>query len=214
MQEAFPRSGEAVVAAESGNSGNDSNVALIVTSTTVVLVGNKETQQMALRDVSEVSSDGLTGVDGATLPFRAFYGFRQIRIMNAVAAAAGVAGLPEPSAIDRPAAVDPRHVSTLHSLPGHTTTEVLGVVTELSATSGLTATIKGGSALQNAMELLRQTAGIMGANAILGLSGSTFGAGGGITSAFGGDAVGVLLLGTAAKVVARSVDDETGHAQS
>ena len=39
-----------------------------------------------------------------------------------------------------------------------------------------------------------------GANAVVGLTGNTFGAGGGITSAIGGDAVGVLLMGTAVQI--------------
>ena len=39
-----------------------------------------------------------------------------------------------------------------------------------------------------------------GANAIVGLTCSTFGAGGGITSVLGGDAVGVMLMGTAVVV--------------
>ena len=50
------------------------------------------------------------------------------------------------------------------------------------------------------MSQLRQTAGALGANAIVGLSGSTFAAGGGITNMLGGDAVGVLLIGTAVLV--------------
>lgn len=91
-------------------------------------------------------------------------------------------------------------VTTLPTLPGYLITKGLGVVTELSATSGLTATMKGTAALDAAMEALCRTAGAMHANAIVGLTSSVFGAGGGITSAFGGDAVGVLLVGTAVVV--------------
>ena len=49
------------------------------------------------------------------------------------------------------------------------------------------------------MANLRRTAGEMGANAVLGLSASWFGVGGGLTGvlAFSGDAVGVLITGTA-----------------
>lgn len=101
--------------------------------------------------------------------------------------------------------VDPKMVTTLQSLPGHRTVAVLGVVSELSATSGWTATSKGGTALENAMLQLRRTAASMGANAILGVVASSFGAGGGITNMLGGDAVGVLLLGTA---VATELDVE------
>lgn len=106
-----------------------------------------------------------------------------------------------------PPMVDPRMVTTLQTLPGHRTVAVLGVVSELSATSGWTASSKGGTALENAMYQLRRTAASMGANAILGVVASSFGAGGGITNMLGGDAVGVLLLGTA---VATELDVE-GH---
>lgn len=40
----------------------------------------------------------------------------------------------------------------------------------------------------------------MHADAVVGLTSSAFGAAGGITSGFGGDAVGVLLIGTAVLV--------------
>jgi uncharacterized protein YbjQ (UPF0145 family) len=105
----------------------------------------------------------------------------------------------------RPARVDPvpaQRVTTLPALPGYRIVRVVGAITELSATSGFTATSKGTSALDNAMRSLRLTAAESGANAIVGLAGSAFGAAGGITSAFGGDAVGVLLIGTAVVVEA------------
>jgi uncharacterized protein YbjQ (UPF0145 family) len=73
-------------------------------------------------------------------------------------------------------------------------------VSVLSGSSGFTATSKGNTALSDAMRTLSYEAARMGANAIVGLTGSAFGAGGGITSAFGGDAVGVLLLGTAVTI--------------
>jgi uncharacterized protein YbjQ (UPF0145 family) len=88
-------------------------------------------------------------------------------------------------------------VTTLHELPGYRIATVVGVVTELSATSGFTATSKGNVALDQAMANLRRTASERGANAVVGLSASTFGARGGVTGALGGDAVGVLLVGTA-----------------
>lgn len=100
--------------------------------------------------------------------------------------------------------IRPDMMTTLASLPGYRTVEVLGVVTELSATSGLTATMKGTSALTAAMAALRDSAAAMGATAILGLTACAFGAAGGITSAFGGDAVGVLLMGTAVMVEAEA----------
>src|ERR1700742_4808330 len=42
-------------------------------------------------------------------------------------------------------------VTTLPTLPGYTITKGLGVVTQLSATSGLTATMKGTTALETGM---------------------------------------------------------------
>jgi uncharacterized protein YbjQ (UPF0145 family) len=109
---------------------------------------------------------------------------------------------PTPTAIAAAAApvVRPEFVTTLPTLPGYRIVRVVGVVTELAATSGLTAAAKGTSALERGMAALRSSAAAMHANAIIGLTGSSFGAAGGITSAFGGDAVGVLLIGTAAVV--------------
>ena len=91
-------------------------------------------------------------------------------------------------------------VTTLPTLPGHEIIEALGVVTNLSANSGWTATSKGNNALSQALSGLRSSATALGANAIVGLVGGPFGAHGGITSGFGGDAVGILLMGTAVRV--------------
>jgi uncharacterized protein YbjQ (UPF0145 family) len=96
--------------------------------------------------------------------------------------------------------IDASRITTLHVLPGHRIVRSLGLVSQLSATSGFTATMKGKDALTTATTQLITTAQRLGANAIVGVSASSFGAGGGITSAFGGDAVGVLLLGTAVVV--------------
>jgi uncharacterized protein YbjQ (UPF0145 family) len=96
----------------------------------------------------------------------------------------------------------PRYrVTTTEQLPGHQITQVIGVVTQLESASGWTAASKGNSALDRAMSGLSETAASMGANAIVGLHASTFGAHGGITSGLGGDAVGVLLVGTAVVVM-------------
>jgi uncharacterized protein YbjQ (UPF0145 family) len=54
---------------------------------------------------------------------------------------------------------------------------------------------------------LRWSAGEMRANAIVGLVSSSFAAAGGVTGIFGGDAVGVLLIGTA--VVVTPLADES-----
>ena len=70
-------------------------------------------------------------------------------------------------------------VTTLGTLPGHRTVEALGMVTELSATSGFTATAKGNSALVEERRDFRTAAARMGANAVLGLIATPFAAGGG-----------------------------------
>ena len=82
-------------------------------------------------------------------------------------------------------------------IPGHRVTAVLGLVTDLTGASGLTAGIKGREALTGALRGLRSAAHKKGANAIIGMNASVFGAGGGLTNVFGGDAVGVMLIGTA-----------------
>ena len=77
--------------------------------------------------------------------------------------------------------MSPERVTTLASLPGFRVTRMLGVVSELASDSGWTASSKGTSALSSAMEGLNRTARSLGANAILGLSATTFGAHAGIT---------------------------------
>jgi uncharacterized protein YbjQ (UPF0145 family) len=72
-------------------------------------------------------------------------------------------------------------VTTLPNLPGYRIVRVLGAITELSATSGFTAAMKGNAALDEAMQNLRATATVRGANAIVGLAASVFGAKGGVT---------------------------------
>ena len=91
-------------------------------------------------------------------------------------------------------------VTTLSSLPGFRIIEVHGVVSMLTGASGFTATMKGNEVLAASMHGLQIAAADMGGNAIVGLSGSSFGAAGGVTTVFGGDAVGVLLLGTSVTV--------------
>lgn len=96
--------------------------------------------------------------------------------------------------------VAPDRVTTLSGLPGYRTVHALGVVNALDSASGFTAGSKGNTALSSALAMLYERAAELGGNAVLGLVTSTFGAGGGITKGLGGDAVGVLLLGTAAVV--------------
>lgn len=92
-------------------------------------------------------------------------------------------------------------VVTLSELPGHRITKVHGVVSGVGALSGWTAAEKGRGAVDRAFPDLLASAQQLGANAVIGLQGSPFGAGGGITNMLGGDAVGVLLIGTAVTAI-------------
>lgn len=91
-------------------------------------------------------------------------------------------------------------VTTLPELPGHRIVAVHGAVSFLSGAAGLTSGMKGNDALGKCFAGLVRAAADMGGNAVVGLTSSTFGAGGGLTNVFGGDAVGVLLLGTSVTV--------------
>lgn len=91
-------------------------------------------------------------------------------------------------------------VTTMTAVPGTEVVRSLGVVTALSSSSVWTAGHKGQTALDAALTRLRVSAHDMGANAVVGLQVSAFGAAGGVTSVVGGDAVGVVLVGTAVKV--------------
>ncbi len=91
-------------------------------------------------------------------------------------------------------------VTTLPTLPGYQVTKVHGIVSELTSASGWTAASKGNTALNRAIDDVRASASALSANAVVGLAATAFGAHGGITNIVGGDAVGVLLLGTAVSV--------------
>ncbi len=97
-------------------------------------------------------------------------------------------------------------VVTLSELPGHRITKVHGVVSGIGALSGWTATEKGRGAVDRAFPDLLAAAQQLGANAVIGLHGSPFGARGGITNMLGGDAVGVLLIGTAVTAIPIGVE--------
>ena len=97
-------------------------------------------------------------------------------------------------------------VVTLSELPGHRITKVHGVVSGVGALSGWTAALKGRGAVDRAFPELLASAQKLGANAVIGLQGSPFAAGGGITDVLGGDAVGVLLIGTAVTAMLTEVE--------
>ena len=96
--------------------------------------------------------------------------------------------------------IDLKMISGRSEIAGYTIKENLGIATELTSASGWTAASKGNSALHRAFYGFIRNASKMGGNAIVSVSISTFGAGGGITSVVGGDAVGVLITGTVVKV--------------
>ena len=87
-------------------------------------------------------------------------------------------------------------IVTLDHPPGGRVMEILGLITELASASGWTAESKGNQALGGALAGLVDSAFDIGGNAILGVKVATFGAHGGLTSGFGGDAVGVCISGT------------------
>lgn len=91
-------------------------------------------------------------------------------------------------------------MTTTPEFPGHRIVAVHGVVSEISSSSIWTAKKKGESAFEAATAGLREQADALGANAIIGLSAAAFGAQGGVTRVVGGDAVGVILLGTAVTI--------------
>lgn len=96
--------------------------------------------------------------------------------------------------------IPPDRIVTIDHLPGYQVVKVMGLVTELTSASGWTAKSKGNTALEGALRGLVASAVDLGGNAIVGFAASTFGAHGGLTAGFGGDAVGVLLTGTAVTV--------------
>lgn len=91
-------------------------------------------------------------------------------------------------------------LTTIDHVPGYRITEVLGLVSQLVGSSGLTAGVKGREAKSGALNALSKSANKLDANAVIGIQFSAFGAGGGLTNVFGGDAVGVLVSGTAVRI--------------
>jgi uncharacterized protein YbjQ (UPF0145 family) len=90
---------------------------------------------------------------------------------------------------------------TVDQIPGYEITEIVGLVSQLVGSSGLTAGVKGREAKSGALRALRESARKMDADAVIGINFSAFGAAGGLTNMFGGDAVGVLVSGTAVKIM-------------
>jgi uncharacterized protein YbjQ (UPF0145 family) len=188
-----------VEAAASGFASGVGNVVLLLTPDQLFVLDGKQVRAIDVGSVDHVSAQGISERDGFTLDWYHFTRADHGTFMNAVADRAGTHRVGEaPTPVD--VSIHPDKVTTLQNLPGYKTIRALGVVSELSAASGFTAGSKGATALERAMSTLRVRAEDMGANAIVALSASAFGAGGGITSALGGDAVGVLLVGSAVTV--------------
>ena len=124
-----------------------------------------------------------------------------VRVCNSCGRVADLSDLPAAEAAgDAFRPIPTARMTTLPGVPSCRITAVLGVATELTSASGWTAATKGNIALDAGLSGLNRTAKAMGANAVVGLVASTFGAHGGLTAGFGGDAVGVLLMGTAVVV--------------
>lgn len=99
---------------------------------------------------------------------------------------------------EQPEGVPLEFVTTLHEYPGFETVKCFGLVAIVTSTAGMGATEKGLGSLRSGLKDLRVHAAQKGANAIVGLQISNFGASiGGVM----GDAVGVSLIGTAVSLV-------------
>ncbi len=100
-----------------------------------------------------------------------------VRVCNSCGRVADLSDLPAAEAagdVFRP--IPTSRITTLPGVPGCWITAVLGVVTELTSASGRTAATKGNIALDAGLAGLNRTAKAMGANAVVGLVASTFGA--------------------------------------
>lgn len=92
-------------------------------------------------------------------------------------------------------------MTTLAYVPGFQTVRALGLISAVGSASGWTASAKGADARISALLGLGRSAAELGSSAVIGVQVSSFGARGGMTTVVGGDAVGVMLLGTAVWVV-------------
>ncbi len=153
----------------------------------VLLITGAESLEFPWGEVEAIDSTHLTALDGRQFRFTFYTSADREAFLSYL-----------PGAADSD--VNQVMIVTTETLPGYTVIQTLGVVSNLSANSGWTAAAKGNNALWDALVGLKSAAVSLGANAVIGLSGSTFGARGGVTSGLGGDAVGILLLGTAVVV--------------
>lgn len=96
--------------------------------------------------------------------------------------------------------VEDSMITTLESLPGYRLIRTLGVVSAIDSNAGFSARTKGRGAFSGTFNQLLEQAWSMVRNAVLGLSISSFGAGGGSTNVLGGDSVGMTVYRTAAIV--------------
>jgi uncharacterized protein YbjQ (UPF0145 family) len=99
---------------------------------------------------------------------------------------------------DGPPPIAPEFVTTLPELPGYVTVAAHGIVADIGTGFGRTARNKAVDSFTDALNGVRWSAASKGANAIVGLQISNFGASQG--GAGFGDAVGTTLLGTAVTV--------------
>ncbi len=101
-----------------------------------------------------------------------------------------------PTVVRVPDAVPLERITSLDAVPGRTVDRSLGAVTVIAAGGGWTAEHRGREALERAMSEIGAAAGRRGADAVVGLSVSAFGARSSV-AALNGDAIGIVLLGTA-----------------
>lgn len=99
-----------------------------------------------------------------------------------------------------------RWVSTLAEIPGHPVVAHHGVVTAVASANFKGAQTKGSNALDDALGRVRTEAFSLGANAIVGLQVSSFGAK--VIGAGSGDAVGVVVTGTAVTVTRQATAND------
>jgi uncharacterized protein YbjQ (UPF0145 family) len=200
----------------SGYDNNTGSLVILLTQTTLEIVGANRRRVWSLDEVDQLAIDVrkltiqpggrrqrlarvVLDTDKSVAELVAAYPRDNLKVLTQrVPEAAVVAALPS---------IPGRMMTTLPGLPGYEIVAVHGIVSELTSSAGWTASSKGNFALAEALGRIRVSAVLVGANAIVGMSATTFGAHGGITNMVGGDAVGVLLMGTAVTAAKQSGSD-------
>ena len=187
--------------------GNSADQLVLLTTDALLLLLDDQDVVIPWSAIQEVDGTRIRTSDAA-LPEIALLLYtrpEQLRLIEAIALYAPEAlsaGSAERLADShREPPVRPDRITTLPHIPGHMVVDTKGLVVSLDSASGWTAGWKGRQAWARVIADLGEQASAMGANAVVGATASAFGAGGGVTNIVGGDAVGVLLMGTAVIVV-------------